>query len=242
MNKKSIKFIPLWIFIISSLFVSCSSINSDIDNSLVEKHVCDTPFSSLITHEQYIEGTVTSFKLVPSELFLGTDCLIDIESSDGKTYSFFVPEAGGWPLKFGRYFYGYYEGQKLRIYYDGTYSDTDMNSAVVKAVTDDTEWSIQCVYDFQEELMNIYNSSGEVIVCCSEMAIKSVIEHLDLTGFEKKTLNNGFIYYNNENIDVYCCDVNVIDNSIFYTVRISNKDDNPMYLVNQKTGEIKFMA
>lgn len=229
------------IFLITLVLTACDSTKTDIDTLSVEKHICDASFSSLITHEQYIEGAVTSYESISNELFSGADLLINIKSADGKTYSFIVPEAGGWPLGFRRHFYGYYEGQNLRIYYDGTYNDNDINSAVVKAVTDDTEWSIQCVYDFQEELMNIYNSSGEVIVCCSEMAIKSIIEYLDLTGFEKKTLSNGFIYYNYGTIDVYCCDVNVIDNSIFYTVRISNKDDNPMYLVNQKTGEIKFV-
>ena len=229
------------IFLITLVLTACNSPQTDAENPPVEKHICDIPFSRLISHQQYIEGTVTSYENVSNELFLGTDCLVNITSSDGKSYSFFIPEAGGWPLKFGRYFYGYYEGQNLRIYYDGTYSDTDINSAVVKAVTDDTQWSIQCVYDLQEELMSVYNSSGEVKICCSEMAIKSVIEHLDLTGFEKKTLNNGFVYYNNENIDVYCRDIDIIDNSIIYMVRVSNKDDNPIYLVNQQTGEIKFM-
>ena len=242
MKKKLCNTFIVCIIVIIFLFLltGCAK-SSDIDNPPVEKHVCNTSFSSLIIHEQYIEGTVTSFKDIPNELFLGTDCLVTIKSPDEKNYSFIIPEAGGWPLGFQRYFYGYYEGQTLRIYYDGTYSDTDINSAIVKAVTDGTEWSIQCVSTFQEDLISIYNSSGEVKICCSEMAIKSIIEYLGLTGFEKNSLNN-VLYYINGDSTIYCSDIDIIDNTIFYIVNIVNKDNTSIYLVDQKSGEISFVA
>ena len=175
-------------------------------------------------------------------MFDGKDLIICIENDAKEEFTFFIPESGGWPLDFGRYFMGYYIGQNLRIYYDGVYTSEEVYSAKVKAITDNTEWGNNSIKNKQNEMLNIYNSYDNIKICCKEKAMHSIIEHLELNDLNRKTLDNGFIFYEGDDLQLYCNQIEIVDMHIYFIVSVVSSKGNATYMVEQETGIIEKLA
>ena len=193
-------------------------------DTAINEHECQYSFDDILNNYKSIDLIHIDEKQELDETFFEYtyDHYINAKDQNGNKYSFYIPDYLGWPLGIFEGIYGYYSGEKYRVYYIDDYSSDDVYSA--KVICIQYEDSVDYRDDWFENIKTKYQETDKEKYCCPEMVIMQTIKYLepDCDVLKMKTKNDLPIYYVNDSVPgkLFCfnrIDVND-DGELYFTV------------------------
>ena len=171
-------------------------------DTAINEHECQYSFDDILNNYKSIDLIHIDEKQELDETYLkyNYDYYIYAKDQNGNKYSFYIPDYLGWPVGIFEGIYGYYSGEKYRVYYIDDYSSDDVYSA--KVICIQYEDSVDYRDDWFENIKTKYQEVDKEKYCCPEMAIMQTIKYLepDCNVLRMKTKNDLPIYYVNDSV------------------------------------------
>ena len=169
-------------------------------DTAINEHECQYSFDDILNNYKSIDLIHIDEKQELDETYLkyNYDYYIYAKDQNGNKYSFYIPDYLGWPVGIFEGIYGYYSGEKYRVYYIDDYSSDDVYSA--KVICIQYEDSVDYRDDWFENIKTKYQEVDKEKYCCPEMAIMQTIKYLEpgCDVLKMKTKNDLPIYYVND--------------------------------------------